>query len=106
MKPATPISPFRREARSIIAKVIEDNVLGHPHLLPHGDVLELRRKLRKAYPFGQKQWYPYRVWCEEVRHALGYPLKPPSRSRRQKPIPISKIMPCMVEWARLRRLVE
>ena len=44
---------------------------------------ELRRLLRDAYPFGQRQFHPYKIWCDEVRRALGMPrTKAKSRSQR------------------------
>ena len=43
---------------------------------------ELKRFLRDAYPFGQRAYHPYRIWCEEVRRALGLPVAKTSRSRR------------------------
>lgn len=63
MKTVTPMSPLRREARTVIARVIDDNVLGPVQCLPHGDVLELRAKLREAYPWVNRfELYPYRIW--------------------------------------------
>jgi len=32
---------------------------------------ERRRALSEAYPFGERRYHPYRVWCREVRRALG-----------------------------------
>jgi hypothetical protein len=26
--------------------------------------------LHKAYPFGQRKYYPYKIWCEEQRLAI------------------------------------
>jgi hypothetical protein len=106
MKTATPRSPYRSEARAIIAQVIEDNVRGAAQCLPRGDVLELRRKLREAYPFVKAEPYPYRVWCQEVRHALGYPVKLPARKSKPRIIPAHKILPSMLAWAKERGLVE
>lgn len=28
---------------------------------------EIRRALREAYPFCERKWWPYKVWCDEVR---------------------------------------
>jgi len=30
---------------------------------------EARRKVFDAYPFGAREYTPYKVWCEEVRRA-------------------------------------
>ena len=100
MKTATTTSPWRLEARRTIARVIEDNVFGPVQCLPHGDVLELRSKLREAYPFGAKEYYPYRIWCQEVRAALGFEVKVPKRHRKRKPVLARNIMPSMRTWAR------
>lgn len=91
-------SRYRVESRKIIHKVIEDNVFGPVQTLPHEDVLELRAKLREAYPFGDVS-YPYRIWCEEVRHALGFVVKKPKRYPRKISVPRHKVMPCMRAWA-------
>lgn len=42
----------------------------------------LRDALRSAYPFGARQHWPYKVWCDEVQRQLG--TKPPgARSARE-----------------------
>lgn len=98
MKPATE-SRYRVESRRIIHQVIEDNVHGPVQTLLHHDILELRAKLREAYPYGEKRFYPYRIWCEEVRHALGFEVRKPKRYHKPRLIPRHKVMPCMREWA-------
>lgn len=107
MRAATPTSPWRRLARVTIHQVIEDHVLGPVQCLHREDVLELRKVLRIAYretfaPFGN---YPYRVWCEEVTSALGYP--PPRRVRHKKPVlyKVHKVMPSMRVWAAARGIL-
>ncbi len=88
MKTDTPISDRRRRARAIILQVIEDNVLGPVQTLPKGDILELRRKLRDAYPWGERKYWPYKVWCEEVRSALGFIVrKAPPPAAEAAPVP-------------------
>lgn len=44
------------------------------------DQREVRAVLREAYPFGERAHYPYKVWLEECRKAIGRPLAKP-RSR-------------------------
>jgi hypothetical protein len=39
------------------------------------DMKHLRRELSKAYPFGQKKYYPYKVWLDEIKQQLGTKLK-------------------------------
>jgi len=65
---------WRERAQRVIAEVRA----AHPDAA--GD--ELRRLLRDAYPFGQRQYHPYKIWCDEVRRALGLPRKAKSRSPR------------------------
>lgn len=31
---------------------------------------ELRKALREAYPFGMRQYHPYKVWCDEVKKQM------------------------------------
>ena len=57
---------WRQSAAPIIAKVIYD--FG-PCTDPNDK--ELRRKLREAYPWGERAMWPYKVWCDEVRRQLG-----------------------------------
>lgn len=35
------------------------------------DPKALRRALRDAYPAGERRYWPYKVWCDEVRKQLG-----------------------------------
>jgi len=62
-------------------------------------------KLREAYPFGSMEGYPYRIWCEEVRHALGFEVKKPKRYGKKKVIPRHKVMPSMLKWAKERGIL-
>ena len=106
MKTATIHSPLRAEARRLVRRVIDDHVLGFAENLPAGDVLELRSVLRHHYPFGERKYWPYKVWCEEVRRALALPVRRKSRHHKRKLLPIHKVMPEMREWARTRGLIE
>lgn len=56
-------SPWRRKAREICDRVRRES--------PEARGKDLRRLLRQAYPFGQRKFHPYRIWCSEVRRALG-----------------------------------
>ncbi len=105
MRTDTPISDRRRRARAIILQVIEDNVLGPVQTLPKGDILELRSKLRDAYPWGERRHWPYKVWCEEVRSALGYIVRKASRRPKPRRYRASQVMPSMREWAAARGLL-
>ncbi len=53
---------WRDAARPIIAKVIADN---------HDKTeKEIRRALRKAWPWGQRKRHPYEVWLDEIKRQL------------------------------------
>lgn len=54
---------WRDVASPIIAAVIDAN--------PGKDRKELRKLLREAYPFVERRYFPYKVWCDEVRIQLG-----------------------------------
>lgn len=41
---------------------------------------EIRAALRKAYPFGERKYWPYKVWCDEVRHQRGLKTSPARRA--------------------------
>ena len=68
------MSTWRMKARAVIARA-KAGYTGHP------DGLEAH--IRAAYPFGERNYYPYRVWCEEVRAALDrwYPDEAAERQR-------------------------
>ena len=62
-------SPWRRRSREVIEATLA--------ALPADATLaDKRRALRDAYPFGPRQYTPYRMWCSEVRKALQS--KPPT----------------------------
>ena len=63
------MSTWRQRAQRVIAAVVVEN--------PDADEKTLRKRLSDAYPFTERDMYPYRVWCEEVRDTL----------RRRFPIP-------------------
>jgi len=50
---------WRDSARPIIAEVIAR--------VGRDDMKALRRALREAYPFGPRQYYPYRIWLDEIK---------------------------------------
>ena len=54
---------WRDEARPIIARVLAE--------LPGASLQEKRAALREAYPFGERKYFPYTVWCDECRIQLG-----------------------------------
>lgn len=54
---------WREMARPLIAKTIKANE-GKP--LP-----EIRKALAAVYPFGPRKYWPYKIWCDEIRFQLG-----------------------------------
>lgn len=74
---------WRDKARPIIEAVIEANK-GRP-------LNDIRKALRDAFPWGPRQYHPYKIWLDECRLQLGLqPKKPtPSESRR-----IKQVKPC------------
>jgi len=54
---------WRQQAAPIIAEVIER--------VGREDMKALKRELRAAYPFGKRQYYPYKAWLLEVATQLG-----------------------------------
>lgn len=63
-------SPWRLRSREVIQATLATLPVGTP--LP-----EIRRALRAAYPFGERKYTPYRLWCSEVKKAL-QASKPPA----------------------------
>jgi hypothetical protein len=72
---------WRDQARLIIARVIAD--------VGTADRRALRRALRAAYPWGQRQYHPYRIWCHEIRVQLG-DVEPPGRRARVRAVEPSR----------------
>lgn len=62
---------WRAQAAPVIASVLRE-LEGRP-------LADKRAALRAAYPFGPRRYWPYRVWCDEVRRQLGL-----VRRRRQR----------------------
>ena len=54
---------WREHARPIIAAVIAR--------VGTDDMKALRAALKEAYPYGPRQYYPYKTWCHEIRVQLG-----------------------------------
>ncbi len=52
---------WRDHALSVIGEVMKSN--------PAARGNDLRKLLRDAYPFGMREYTPYRIWCEEVNRA-------------------------------------
>ena len=57
------MTTWRDHASPIISRVIYE--------VGRGDMKKLRKALRDAYPFGERKYHPYKIWCDEVRRQLG-----------------------------------
>lgn len=69
-------SRWREYASPIIARIVRT----------YPDGPERRAELRKAYPFGERKYHPYKIWLDEIARQTGK--KKPSASRVE-----SRIMP-------------
>lgn len=65
---------WRDKARPIIAAIIEQ----------YGTANEaaLRAALLEAYPFGERKYHPYKIWCDEIRVQLGTKALKPPKARK------------------------
>jgi hypothetical protein len=70
-----PHSYWRSRARPIIAKVLRET--------KGQDEKVIREALFEAYPFGQRQYHPYKIWCDEIRRQRG--LLPPKKPKKAPP---------------------
>lgn len=63
------IETWRDTAKRTIARVIQEN--------PDADYKTFKKKLKDAYPFGRREHFPYKVWCEQQKLTLDtlYPEK-------------------------------
>ena len=53
---------WRRHARPIIARVLKET--------QGQDEQAVRKALKEAYPFGERKYWPYKVWCDEVQRQM------------------------------------
>lgn len=54
---------WRDSCRPIIQRVIAE--------VGRSDLKALRKALREAYPYGERKYHPYKVWCDEVSKQVG-----------------------------------
>jgi hypothetical protein len=54
---------WRDRARPIIARVLQEYAGASER--------DIRKALREAYPFGPREHWPYKVWCDEVAEQRG-----------------------------------
>lgn len=65
-----------------IAKPIIKRVLAATRAQP---MKERRRALHDAYPFGERKYWPYKIWCHEIRVQLGLTVMGRPRTREENP---------------------
>lgn len=53
---------WRDYARSVITEVIAQN--------EDKPIAELRKLISKEYPFGERNYHPYKIWLSEVKNQL------------------------------------
>lgn len=73
---------WRTHAAPIIARVIAE--------VGTDDMKALRKALREAYPFCERNYWPYKIWCDEVKRQIQgrlhpAPVPPPSPRARSRP---------------------
>ena len=73
-------SEWRNKAKQVIAAVIREN--------SGMDAKALRRKISAAYPFGPREYHPYRIWCDEVNVQLGTKKPKPRRTKPREIQPV------------------
>lgn len=66
---------WRDDAKPLIARVLAANA-GKP-------ATEVRRALRAAYPYGPRENWPYKVWCDEIARQTGRKPAPKPRTVRR-----------------------
>ena len=67
---------WREKAAPIITRVLEETKESTPK--------ERRKALAIAYPFGERKYWPYKVWLNEIRRQRdGW--APPERKRKMTP---------------------
>jgi len=64
------VGTWREIAAPIIYRVIRE--------VGQKDEKALRKALREAYPFGEREMWPYKVWLDEIRRQTGK-RKPPRK---------------------------
>jgi hypothetical protein len=54
---------WREHAKPIIKQVLKDTA-GQPEKV-------IRKALKEAYPFGLRQYHPYKIWLDEIKVQRG-----------------------------------
>ena len=70
--------------REIAAPIIDDVI----ERIGTDDMPKLRKALREAFPWGVREYHPYKIWLDEIRIQLGdkprfnWRYKPDANQRR------------------------
>ncbi len=56
------MAAWREHCSPIIAEVIQE--------VGTDDMKALRKALKEAYPYFERKYWPYKVWCSEIRRQL------------------------------------
>ena len=67
------VSPWRRESMETIKRVLSG-------LPPDATDTQKRKAISDAYPFGPRQYHPYKIWLSEVRKYFTPPASRVSQS--------------------------
>lgn len=59
---------WRDYAAPIIAEVIQ--CFGRERIGKDVDLAYVKKAISASYPFGERKYWPYKVWCDEVRRQL------------------------------------
>ena len=73
-------SRWRPHAATVIFKVITDN--------PGLDEKAMRKKISAEYPFGERDYHPYKIWLSEVKNQLGIHFRPEPITRPIEDLPL------------------
>lgn len=60
--------------RDFAAPIIEEVIRCCGYHRGQCDLRFVRKAISATYPFGERKYHPYKIWCDEVRRQLG--LKP------------------------------
>lgn len=73
---------WRDRAAPIVADVIRH--------VGRQDLAALRKALAEAYPWGDRERYPYKAWLAEIRCQLGHPLNKPKADPNNRQLDMFK----------------
>lgn len=72
------MSHWRKQAALVIERVVQKN--------KGATEKELRAAISAAYPFGERAYHPYKIWCNQVKVTLWRMFPKPHRQPKQDPV--------------------